>query len=106
MRKAKTSNPTSRSVRYTTRQSGRVGSSGDWRWIRHSRFVQEYRYPLFDLSVVSGRATADLVTTIDAPDKLSVAERGDDLNIAVAVNAAGVCFHARFFPLSPDGRGN
>jgi len=68
--------------------------------------VQEERNPLFDVSVVSGRTAPELVSAVDVPDELSVAERGDDMDVAGAVNAAGVCFHNRLFPRATTGRGN
>jgi hypothetical protein len=93
MRKAKTSNPTNRSIRYATREARRARSPSDWRWIRHSGFVQEERNPLFDIGVVSGRAAPEFVTTVDLPDELCVTECGD-VDVARAFDAAGVCFHA------------
>ena len=88
MREAKPANPTNRSLRYTTHPSGRARPSGDWRWIRHSGFVQKERNPLFDVGVVVGRAAAELVSAVAVPDELSIAERRDAVDVAGAVSAA------------------
>jgi len=66
----------------------------------HNGFVKEERNPFFGVSVISGRAAAEFVAAVDVPDELSVAECGDDVDVAGVVNAVEVHVPGWFF----DGR--
>ncbi len=87
-------NPTDRSPRYETRESGKAPASGDWQRKRYNGFVKEERDPFCGVSVVSNRPAAKFVSAVVVPDELSVAERGDDAGFTGTINAVEIAFHS------------
>lgn len=55
--------------------------------------MKEEGNPFSGISVVGSRPAAEFVSAVAVPDELSVTERGDDADIAVAVDAVEVHFH-------------
>ena len=71
---------------------------------RHEGFAKDERNPFFDGSLAGGHVAAQFELAAEVPDGLSVAKRGEDVIIAVAVIAPEVYFPGHNFRLSSGSR--